>query len=356
MSLLSEQFFAGHRDAVLLVARLSALVGDKGAAVTMVEASGIGMGLVDWDGPMADVWPRVLSVAATHGRLRNLVEGAFARLPAEPLFARLLDEDAAPAGIVIAETDAWLTPRLWTTYAMIDRTTLRDKLQAMRTVQGHRALLVVGPKSTGTSHTRRFLSYLSDIKSLSRVVVIDNSLRAGTPITVQELAQKIAWAVVGKEAPKFDLVAQPESVASQFHDWLTGVVADQQEPIWLVFDEFTADTATAPAAKLIHDLATVAADYRLGAVRVVICGYQGPTLTYPGAVTEAISRPTSEDVKLFFTRMSELLTGVPSDGDAIDVMFDQFEQEGGRVDERPIVELGPSALDFASKVFEAVPA
>jgi hypothetical protein len=303
---------------------------------------------------MEDVWPRVVKVAADRGRLRSLVEQAAAVVPAELLFSRLLEEDDLSAAVAASRPNAWQTPRLWTTFAMIDRAPLRRQLEKMQNVDGQRALLVVGQRQTGKSHARRFISYLSDIKFLPRVVIIDNSVRAGTPITVQELAQKIAWAVVGRDAPKFDLIAQPESIASRFHDWLSGVIAEIDEPVWLVFDQFTPDKTTAPASQLIEDLATMAADYRLGPMRVVVCGYAGSVIPYPGAATDSIVHPSPDEVKLFFKRMSALLTGVTSEDAAIEVMFNEFVSQGGRVEDRSIAELGPSALAFATKIFEAV--
>lgn len=355
MSLLGASFFVEHPDARLLVARLTDLIGQQPQAVTLVGASGIRPGWVDWQGGMEDVWPRVLKVAADRGRLRSLVQQAALLVPEEPLFARLLDEDTRPTALAINRPNAWQTPRLWTTFAMIDRAPLRMQLERMQNVDGQRALLVVGERQTGKSHARRFLSYLSEIRILPRVVIIDNSLRAGTPITVQELAQKVAWAVAGVDAPKFDLVAQPESIASRFHDWLSGVIAEIDEPVWLVFDQFTPDKTSAPAMQLIADLATNAADYRLGPMRVVVCGYSGAAIPYPGAATDSVTHPSSDEVRLFFKRMSELLTGVASEDEAIEVMFEAFVAQGGLVEDRPIAELGPSALAFATKIFEPVP-
>lgn len=367
MNLLNLNFYFGNPDAGRLVTRLATFVVVQQEAQTMVEACGIPLGLIDWTGRMVDVWPRVVKVAAERGRLRDLVEQAASAVPEEPLFARLLEQDDLPAKMVGSGpngalssdrvgslSDAWQTPRLWKTVPMIDRAPLRTQLKKMQDIDGQRALLVVGQRQTGKSHARRFLSYLSDMRVLPRVVIIDNSVRAGTPITVQELAQKIAWAVVGRDAPSFDLVAQPESVAYRFLDWLPAVIAQSDEPLWLVFDQFTPDKTTAPATQLIEDLTTMAADYKLGPLRIVICGYTGSAIPFAGAATDSISHPSPDEVKLFFKRMSTLLTGETSEDAAIEIMFNEFVAQGGPVEDRSIAELGPSALAFATRIFEAV--
>lgn len=365
MTLLDLNFYSRNNDVGRLATQLAIFVELQQEAQSMAINSGIPLHLVDWTGRMLDVWPRVVKVAAELGCLRSLVEQAAAMVPEEPLFARLLEEDdlstttavilpnsnlAAP--IDESSPDAWQTPRLWKTFAMIDRAPLRMQLERMKDIDGHRALLVVGQRQTGKSHARRFLSYLSDIRVLPRVVVIDNSVRAGTPISVQELAQKIAWAVVGMDAPAFDLVAQQESISYRFHDWLSAVIANRDEQLWLVFDQFTPDKTTAPAAQLIEDLATMAADYKLGPLRVVVCGYAGSAIHYPGAVTDSISHPSADEVKQFFKRMSTLLTGQTSEDAAIEVMFNEFVSQGGPVEDRSIAELGPSAFAFANQIFE----
>jgi hypothetical protein len=358
MGLLDDPpFLLSHPDAVLLVQRLTDLLGDKVRARNVARLSGINEGDVDWTaGPMAEVWPGLLQVAARERKLRVLVERAHDAEPAEELFDRLVSESAnVVAVITVSPADLWGTPRLWRTEAMIDRAELRDNLRAMLDPDGYRALFVTGVGAgTGKSHTRRYMSYLAEKGQLPRLRIIDNSRRAGTPMSVQEVAQLVASTLTGDKAPKFDLVAQQESIVTQFRGWLNEVSATFADPIWLVFDGFTTDTASASALQLIHDLAVSVAEYQLGLMRVAVCGFDGVVPMCPGALREPLRHPTDEDVKAFFKRMSKVLRPVESDDAAVDLVFDDFVGRSGAVRDRPLTELGPSALAFALEVYGAV--
>jgi hypothetical protein len=74
MGLLDDRpYMRYHPDAKSLVERLTILLGRKTAAKTLILASGVIEGDVDWEGPMADIWPVVLEIAAKKGKLRVLV-------------------------------------------------------------------------------------------------------------------------------------------------------------------------------------------------------------------------------------------------------------------------------------------
>jgi hypothetical protein len=342
-------------DVERLVKVLTQHFWEQSTAVPVVKSI-VDAGTIDWHGSMAEVWPRLVVAAAGVGRLREVVVRAADIVPAEPLFIRLIAEHTGGGSPAAADIDYWLTPRLWTTHAMIDRASVRQKLKSMQGADGQRALLVVGKKDTGTSHVRRYMTYLSEKGYLSRVFTIDNAIRAGTPISVLELAQWIAVMVVGDDAPKFDVAAQPDSIATQFRTWFSGVAARMADPVWLVFDNFTRDSASEAALKLIRDLATAAADNQLGTMRVTVCGYEGAAPAYPGAALEPTDHPTADDLKVFFREMSKVLTGQESGDEAIDLLVERFVADGGAIESRPITELGPSALAFASLVYSPVPA
>lgn len=353
MSLLDDPPFSlAHPDAVTLVERLNLLLPNKAQVINLANASEIKQADVDWDGPMAQVWPPLLEEAARKGKLRLLVTKVAEAVPDEPFFEALLEGTATivPVGSVAPE-DIWATARLWKTDALIDRADLRQNVRAMIDPDGQRALLVTGQTGMGKSHTRRFISYLAEKGQLPRVRVLDNSRRAGPPMTVQELAQLVASTVAGEDAPKFDLVAQPESIVTQFKGWLSNVSASFWDPVWIVFDGFTSETATAPALQLIHDLAASVAERELGPMRVAVLGFDGPAPIYAGIVCEPLRHPTPDEVKAFFKRMSVTLQGVESDAAAIDEVYERFVQKGGPIEDRPLAELGPSALKRALEVY-----
>lgn len=346
----------GHEDAKSLVERLTALIGSKAAARTVTNRSGIREGDIDWDGRMADVWPLVLAHAAHVGLLRRLVEEAAHDQPEDPLLRRLLDERPTVAAVVAVQSaDFWGTARLWKTEAFIDRSELRTTIQQMADPDGYRALLVIGDKGMGKSISRRYFSFLAEKRQLANVRPIDNSTRAGVPKSVQELAQQIASTLAGDKAPKFDLVAQEESVVTQFRGWLAGEVATFDEPVWLVFDGFTSENATAAALQLVHDLAVAAAEYQLGQVRVAVCGFEGPAPSSPGAVSEPLRQPSGPHVREFLIRMAKTLKNIELTKEAADVALEEFVRRGGPVEARELRELGRSALDFAHEIYGPPP-
>ena len=353
MGLLDDQpYQQTHPDAVRLLLVLTKHLWDSDEAKVLVLASGIDGGRIFWGQPMADAWPYVLQEAGRVGRLRRLVEKAAAAVPAEPLFAELLRQSAVPVPAATTE-DVWVTARLWTTDALIDRGELRDHVRAMRQRDGQRALLVMGEEGTGKSHTHRFMNYLSDRGEIPRVWIIDNSRRAGPAMTVQELAQLVASTLAGMDAPTFDLVAQAESIAARFRGWLIHESENFTDTMWIVFDGFTAQTATAPALQLIHDLVAAVADRQLGMMRVAVLGFGDDASRYHGALREPLRHPTDDEVRAFFKRMSKTLQGVEADDDAVEELFTDFVAKGGPVGGRKLCELGPSALAQAVAVFGA---
>lgn len=362
MGLLDDPpYSANHDDARSLIERLSALLPDKTGSKLLTGRSGIAEAAIDWDGRMADVWPRILATAAALGRLRALVEEAQKTQPEEELFERLVNEKS-DGGQPLSAVELWATASIWKREPLIDRKELRDNLRAMiDDDEGYRALFVLGRTPAGTSvpgktQSRRFMSLLMAKGQLPRVHFIDNSNRAGTPMSVQELAQKIASSVAsilpGVEAPQYDLVAQEQSVVTQFRGWLQGVSSSMTLQEWIVFDGFSSETASGPALQLIHDLASDAGDYLLGPIRVAVCGYEGSPPLASGALSESLRAPTEEEVKDFFGRMSRSLTKHPTDPAAIDVLFDTFVAESGLIADRDLAELGPSALNFVQRVYQ----
>ncbi|BDZ54107.1 hypothetical protein [Agromyces marinus] len=352
-------------DAQALVELLRDQVG-KDQAKMYAGASGVPHDEVDWDGPMALVWPRIIRVAVAHRRLRTLVLAVYQEAQGLDLLARLIEQPATAAPAAPADDgpagdgsggpgsgvpDPWDTPRLWRREAMIGRARLRDRVREMIARDGDRALLITGDHGSGKSNSRRFMSWLAESEVLPKVHVLDNSRRAGSPMDAQELAVWVASTLAGAQAPSFDLVAQPESIVTQFRGWLSSVTSEFDAPVWLVFDGFTSENTTAPGLQLIHDLAASVADRQLDRLRVAVCGFEGVEPGYPGAMVEPLEHPTDAEVKAFFKRMSVLLEHSASDDDAIEVLFAEFEGRGGPVAARALAELGPSALELANEVY-----
>jgi hypothetical protein len=353
MALLNEVPFNGqHPDALFLMERLNAWQPDKAVVRNLAQASAIPLADVDWDGEVRLVWPRVLDVAAKLGQLRALVERVAQAVPAEDLFQRLLRESEVPDPTRRpSAAELFETALLWNHVPMIDRQDLRESLRMMAGPGGRRALLVIGGKASGKSHTRLFINYLAENGQAGKVRPIDNSRRAGTPIDVRELTQVIGMSLLRKPAPDFDSTAQPDTIINLFRGWLVGHLEEIETPMWLVFDGFSNKSATAAALRLVQELAQAAADHELGLLRVVVLGYGGKRAMVPQALFEPLGRPTESDVKAFFTKVATTVQRQSPDPAAVEMLFADFVAKGGPVETRPISELGPSALERALEVF-----
>ncbi len=128
----------------------------------------------------------------------------------------------------------------------------------------------------------------------------------------------------------YDLVAQEQSVVTQFRGWLQGVSSSMTPQEWIVFDGFSSETASGPALQLIHDLGLAAADYLLGPLRVTVCGYEGSPPLASGALSESLRAPTEEEVKDFFDSMSRSADAAPDRPRRHRRPLRQFVAEGGR--------------------------
>jgi hypothetical protein len=343
-----------------LTKTLSVTFYEKGVVQPIVARAGLGLAEFAWDQPMAAVWPKVLAAAATSHLVRELVESALEDASDLELLASLIAE--APAADLPAPGGGqngagaaaeWDSALVLKKVALIDRADLRRHVRSMIDPDGERVLYVVGERRSGKSHTYLYLDYLSRRGLMPRPRIIDASARAGAPMSVQELAQQVASALVGRDAPTFDLVAQEQSVVTQFRGWLSGVSdAFANQPMWLVFDGFTAETATAAAMQLVRDLALEAGEYHYGELRITVCGFDDPTPTSPGALREPLKHPSDDDVKKFFARMCTAIEGVEPEAAAVTALFDKFVAREGAVQGRGNAELGPSALSFVRDVYK----
>ena len=344
-----------HPDAARLLLVLNANMGSKATAKTTANNSGVPEAQVDWDGPMVEVWPRLLLRASLLGCLRTLVEEVSKVIAAEPFLKQLLDEPDTPAAAAADGDgdDLFLTPLLWDDEPMIDRADLRATVKKMLGRNSRRALLVTGSDCVGKTQTQRFISYLAENGQVGQVLPIDNSRRAGAPIDVPELAQWIASTLLGADAPSFDEYAQSDTLVKRFWGWLTFEAGRLPASVWLLFDGFTNTTATAAAMQLVTDITRAAADRKLGTIRVAVLGFSGSADLIDGAICDALRQPTDDEVRAFFARLAVLVRKQELSPAVIDGLFDTFVAQGGAVAGRPLRELGPSALSLALETYGA---
>lgn len=359
MGLLDRTLDVSHPDALALLDFLRKTFQSKEEVRALALEAGVDLTVIVVDQPVAMLWQDVTITAGKQHRLRLLVERVRAHpnsADGQTLLTRLLNEPPDSAALVTGfvgpaspaiPDEVFEAALLWDDLPFIDRTHLRSNLHQMLTGQARRALLVMGEEGAGKTYTRQFIHYLGDHGGPQCVKAIDMSMRAGAPIDVRELASLMATTVVGKESPTFDPTAQPETVVSRFVPWLADEVKEQTEAVWLVLDGFTPTTATGGALQLVDAVARAAANRDLGPLRVVVLGYSGNPASAGLALTEPISHPTREDVKVFFRRAALALQGAEPDEEALDELVDTL----GSIDAKPIAELGPTAMNHARAVF-----
>ncbi|MGV1007178.1 MAG: hypothetical protein ACOYBY_01060 [Dermatophilaceae bacterium] len=339
-----------HPDAPRLLHVLNATMGSKAKAKSTATRSGVPEAQVDWDGPMVDVWPRLLLQASVLGRLRALINEVATVISDEPFLKQLLEQPDAPAD---DGDDLFQTPLLWDDEPMIDRADLRATVKKMLGKNSRRALLVTGSDCVGKTQTQRFISYLAENGQVGQVLPVDNSRRAGAPIDVPELAQWIASTLLGADAPSFDEYAQSETLVKRFWGWLTYEAGRLPASVWLLFDGFTNTTATAAAMALVTDITRAAADRKLGTIRVAVLGFTGSADLIDGALCDTLRQPTDDEVRAFFARLALLVRKQQLSPAVINGLFDTFVAQGGTVDRRPLRELGPTALALAIETYGA---
>jgi len=382
MGLLDDRPFDPHNPrAKVLLDRLGALYYETKPIRAFANAAGVQLDRVYWDQKAELLWPELLGVAADEGCLRLLVTAVMKHpdSAAEKLFRELVDEPpyavsapgAASVGVAAARArvmgalgaaGADLTFRtsvLFDDLPLIDRKDLRDNVRRMVGKGGRRTLLVQGGKGMGKTYTRQFIRYVSEREATARckhkVSPVDASTRAGSPIDVRELAGMVAQYVVGAPPPTFDPTAQPQTVVTLFRTWLISETEqlDSEQVRWLIFDGFDSTTATSAALQLVTELAESASNRDLGPVRVIVLGFDDPLARPDHALVEPLRHPSDEDVKDFFGGLGEILQGTRPHDDAVDLLFDEFTNQGGPIAGRQLCELGPSAFDFAHAVFGA---
>ncbi|MET7405704.1 effector-associated domain EAD1-containing protein [Streptomyces parvulus] len=274
MPLLLDQPFFDSADprACELLDVLLRVYDAKDAVRRFAESAGLLTAAIDWDGPMADVWPRVLEHAASARKLRRLVEvvSEDPNSGAYEIFKLLLNQeppamDADPFGALLVGGGR--------SRAFIDRAELREVLREMLHTEGGKVLIVEGDPRSGKTWTwhllchvlgnRRIVPYKIDLTAYEPPVEVHDIVAA--------LEDQIGWSmdevdVYGSEDAK---VRRLVNLTKQRTRALT-------EDHWLVFDGLAATDLAPPALRLVERLAEAVADGEMGThMHMVLIAYDG---------------------------------------------------------------------------------
>ena len=253
---------------------------DKDPLKVIIAGIGVPQNDVDWDGPLADVWPRILRIMARRSLLRRLVT----TLRDDPNYALM-----RPAIVVLLEDAeeeerserAGRQPGIDHTGAtvigrrpFVNRFRLRENLADFFTGEGGRAMIVDGSRASGRSYSWVLIAHVARMTGGPLARLIDLSRFRGAPATPLDVAAEIAGGS-GWAAPKIDETAQEETQARNLLPWLKNRVSEDG-PVCLVFDGLDGDTLTEATLYFVGDIAAAAGNDELGESRVVLLAYGRP--------------------------------------------------------------------------------
>jgi hypothetical protein len=248
---------------------------DKDEIRGFVERIGVEEIRVDWDGPVIEVWPRALEVAAKQGRLRTLVDALLVDpnyVQVQPRIQTLLD--AANIEKHIEQSRGADNACLATVVRgrpFVNRKRLRDNLQTLFSDDGNRAMIVDGPPTSGRSYTWVLVSHVARKAFRLRAYLFDLSTFKDTQMSPTDVANIIA-ADLGWPKPDIDPTSQDETKARVLLGWLKNQLEDI-DPVCLVFDGLDGANLADATVSFIGDIAAAAGNDELGDCRVVLLAF-----------------------------------------------------------------------------------
>jgi Effector-associated domain 1 len=300
MSLFTEPFDIADRRAKELLAIAITGYSDKPPLKTMVAGVGIADVDVNWDGAVADVWPRIITVAARRNRLRELVRA----FQGDPNYALVLPRIEALLDEAREEEQSETSGRAATRHTMvtvvgrrpfINRSRFRSNVESLFGSDGDRTMIVDGPRKSGRSYSWVLISYVTRMTGGPQASLIDISLFRDARVRPDDVASMIAadlgWAPAG-----VDETAQDETKGRLLLGWLKRSVR-QHGAVCLVFDGLDGGNLANATVEFIGDIAAAAGNDELGDSRVVLLAY-GRALQNPNVEPFVLREPPLTDIPL----------------------------------------------------------
>jgi hypothetical protein len=315
MSLFTEPFDPADLRAKELLAVAVTGYTEKKQLRAMVSGVGVAEIDVDWDGPVGDVWPLILTTIAKRSLLRRLVT----TLRDDPNYAQVRPRIVALLEAAAEEEQAEAAGKEQGTdhtrvtvvgrRPFINRSRLRDNLKSLFGTDGDRAMIVDGPPASGRSYTWVLISHVARMTSGPETRLIDLSRFRGALATPADVAMMIA-ADLGWVAPKADETAQDETKGRVLLGWLKNRVSEHGA-VCMVFDGLDGDNLTDATLNFIGDIAAAAGNDELGETRVVLLAF-GRTLQNPNVDPFVLREPSLADIPL--SELTAYLRKVAAEG------------------------------------------
>lgn len=314
MSLFNEPFDLRDQLAKDLLGLACTGYRDKNQVRLFTSGIGIPDINIDWDGTVADVWPRILTVAARRALLRKLVQAmlddanyALVRPRIEAFFAAAEEEErheAKSRAGVADHTRVTVVGRR----PFVNRSRFRDNVKSLFGPDGDRLMIVDGPRKSGRSYSWVLISYVTRMTGL-QASRIDMSLFRDVQAKPGDVAKMIA-ADLGWPPHNEDPTAQDATQGRVLLGWVKNCVRDRGA-VCLVFDGLDGDNLTDETVSFIGDIAAAAGNDELGDSRVVLLAF-GRALQNPNVDPFVLREPPLADIPL--AEFTGYLRTVAADG------------------------------------------
>jgi hypothetical protein len=273
----------------------------------LIQNVGYRAGEINWNGPMVDVWPRILEQLAGARKLRELVQFVSQdpdNAAYSDLFSQLLstpppgtpEDDPFRATFMVAGNRPFM-----------DRRELRQHLKELEGDFGSRVLVVSGPQRSGKSYSWYLISHIGDQRGSYESYLIDLGIwsgpQAGPAEVMNEITGQMGW-----DPPPVDPTAQEDTVARILLGWFKGRIRKEPVPRWLIFDGLSLGTVSLGAIRLIENVAVAAERREVGELRVVLLDFDRPLPVDvdPYTLRDQLVHLDVQDIRDFFQRVAQV--------------------------------------------------
>jgi len=315
MSLFNEPFDLGDQRVRELLALASTGYSSKDQIGLFVSRIGIAGSDINWDGALADVWPRILTVAARRALLRELVKALLEdenyaqvrpRIEALSVAVEVEERDEAKSKAGAADhTTVTVVGRR----PFVNRSRFRYNVRSLFGPDGDRTMIVDGPRKSGRSYSWVLISYVNRMTCGLQDTLIDMSRFRGSQAKPDDVATMIA-ADLNWKSPDVDPTAQDDTRGRVLLGWLKARVRENGA-VCLVFDGLDGDNLADATVSFIGDIAAAAGNDELGDSRVVLLAF-GRALQNPNVDPFVLREPPLADIPL--AEFTAYLRTVAADG------------------------------------------
>lgn len=193
----------------------------------------------------------------------------------------------------------------------VNRSLLRDALQQLFSNQGHRALVTLGPRYSGRSHSRWLIEHVAQLQEQdTQVLLIDLIDEEGATNVVDIIGQIINEMRLDPKDFR-DRIAQGSTQTKGFVTAMRGHARDLRDENrhWcLVFDHYDREEVDAAAHKLVVAMIKDASENRLPNINIIVLGHTtslDPYLDSHRVLQDNIVALTRSDVERYLNKLAQ---------------------------------------------------